>query len=222
MRKGRKGTAFGLSALLSFGLLCGCSSAEDTGVKTVELLNYKPEAVEVFEEIEQRFNDTHDDVKLKVTSPNQAMTILKTRLVREDYPEIVGIGGDINYSNFLDAGLFEDISDVEAIQDVKQAYLDMDKTLELIPQEGVYAMPFAANAAGILYNKDLFEEHGWQIPTTWDEFTALCEEIQSEGITPLYAGYKDSWTTLAPWNALAVCVADADAIDRVNRGESTF
>lgn len=222
VRKGRKGTAFGLSALLSFGLLCGCSSAEDTGVKTVELLNYKPEAVEVFEEIEQRFNDTHDDVKLKVTSPNQAMTILKTRLVREDYPEIVGIGGDINYSNFLDAGLFEDISDVEAIQDVKQAYLDMDKTLELIPQEGVYAMPFAANAAGILYNKDLFEEHGWQIPTTWDEFTALCEEIQSEGITPLYAGYKDSWTTLAPWNALAVCVADADAIDRVNRGESTF
>lgn len=42
------------------------------------------------------------------------------------------------------------------------------------------------------------------------------------GIQPLYAGYKDTWTTLAPWNALAVCVADEDAIARVNSGESTF
>lgn len=221
-RKFRKGAVFGLAAWMGVSMLTGCSSAEDENVKTVELLNYKPEAVEVFEEIEKRFNETHDDIKLKVSSPNQAMTILKTRLVREDYPEIVGIGGDINYTNFLDADLFEDISDVDAIKEIKQAYLDMDKTLELIPQEGVYAMPFAANAAGVLYNKDMFEEHGWKIPENWDEFMALCEEIEKEGIQPLYAGYKDSWTTLAPWNALAVSMADPDAIARVNSGESTF
>ena len=34
------------------------------------------------------------------------MTILKTRFIRDDYPDIIGIGGDINYSNFLDADLF--------------------------------------------------------------------------------------------------------------------
>lgn len=213
---------FGLASLIGISLLSGCSTGEDPNVKTVELLNYKPEAVEVFEEIEKKFNESHDDIQLKVTSPNQAMTILKTRLVREDYPEIVGIGGDINYSNFLDAGLFEDISDLETLQDVKPAYLEMDKTLELIPQDGVYALPFAANAAGILYNKDMFEEHGWEIPETWDEFITLCDQIQREGIQPLYAGYKDSWTTLAPWNALAVGAADEDAIDKVNSGESTF
>ncbi len=114
-RKIKKGFLYGLSAVMLAAPLAGCASTDhDKTVKTVELLNYKPEAVDVFEEIERRFNETHDDIKLEVSSPNQAMTILKTRLVREDYPEIVGIGGDINYSNFLDAGLFEDISDVEA------------------------------------------------------------------------------------------------------------
>lgn len=34
----------------------------------------------------------------------------------------------------------------------------MDKELEFIPKDGTYALPYVANAAGILYNKDLFEE----------------------------------------------------------------
>ena len=68
-------------------------------------------------------------------------------------------------------------------------------------------MPYVANAAGI-YNKDLFEEHGWKVPQTWSEFMALCEQIQSAGVQPLYFGFKDTWTCLAPWNALAVGLAD--------------
>lgn len=84
-------------------------------------------------------------------------------------------------------------------------------------------MPYAANCAGILYNRDMFEEHGWEIPETWSEFTDLCEEIQSTtNIYPLYFGYKDTWTCLAPWNALAVGLADSDICSQVNAGNATF
>lgn len=150
------------------------------------------------------------------------MTILKTKFIREDYPDIIGIGGDINFSNFLDADLFMDISDYEGLADIKESYLDINKNLEFVPKEGVYAVPYMANAAGILYNKDIFDEHGWTIPTTWDEFIALCEEIQDAGIQPLYLGYKDTWTCLAPWNAIAVDLAPADVCSQVNRGDTTF
>ena len=51
-------------------------------------------------------------------------------------------------------------------------------------------LPYVANAAGVLYNKDMFAEHGWEIPQTWDEFISLCEEIQNEGIHPLYLDIK--------------------------------
>lgn len=216
----RMSAAIGAVMVLTNLTSCG-QSPESTKVE-VELVSYKPEAVEAFEEIAQRFNAEHNDIHLTINSPNEAMTILKTRFIREDYPDIVGIGGDINYSNFLDADLFMNISDLEEIGMVKQSYLDMDKELEFLPQEGTYALPYAANAAGILYNKDLFEEHGWEIPETWSEFLGLCEEIKSSGIEPLYLGYKDTWTCLAPWNALAVGLTDSDTCNQVNMGNATF
>ena len=217
----------GLAAVLALGMcmtgLAGCGNEKRADGKTeIEVVSYKPEAVKAFEKIEKRFNETHDDIHLTISSPNEAMTILKTRFIREDYPDIIAIGGDINYSNFLDADLFDDISDLDEVQTIKQAYLDMDKELEFIPKDGTYALPYVANAAGVLYNKDMFAEHGWEIPQTWDEFISLCEEIQNEGIHPLYFGYKDTWTCLAPWNALAVGLAPSDVCQQVNKGETTF
>lgn len=223
MRKGVKRIATVLLACCTVLGFAGCGKeAENNGVTEIEIVHYKPEAVKAFEEIAEKFNETHDDIHLTIESPNEAMTILKTRFIREDYPDIIGIGGDINYSNFLDADLFMDISDFDGIQDVKQAYLDMDKELEFVPKEGIYALPFAGNAAGVLYNKDMFEEHGWKIPETWSEFTALCDEIEAAGIQPLYFGFKDTWTCLAPWNALAVGLADSDTCNQVNLGNATF
>ena len=202
--------------------LAGCAGSENEGKVEVELVSYKPEAVEAFEKIQDRFNETHQDIHLTIDSPNEAMTILKTRFIREDYPQIVGIGGDINYSNFLDADLFLDISDLEEVTSVKQSYQDMSKELEFVPREGVYCLPYAANAAGILYNKDLFEKQGWEVPETWNDFVSLCKEIEAEGMLPLYFGYKDTWTCLAPWNALAVGLSDSDTCNEVNLGNTTF
>ena len=224
MKKSRAAVSLLTAAAISASVfLSGCSGdAGKDGVTTVTMLQYKPEAVKAFEKIEQLFNETHDDIQLKIESPNEAMTVLKTRLIREDYPDIVGIGGDMNYSNFLDADLFEDISDIEIIDTINPAYLKTEKELELLPKEGVYALPYAANAAGILYNKDMFEQNGWEIPETWSEFIALCEEIKKSGTYPLYLGYKDTWTCLAPWNALAVGLAPSDVCSSVNAGRTTF
>lgn len=223
--KGRTKAAvcFGLAGAVIVGtILTGCGASEDNGKIKIEVVQYKPEAVKVFEELEKRFNETHDDIELVIDSPNDAMTILKTRLIREDYPDIIGIGGDINYSNFLDSDMLMDISDFDGLADIKEAYLQTDKELEFVPKEGVYAVPYVANAAGILYNKDIFDENGWTIPTTWDELISLCEKMQTKGILPFYFGYKDTWTTLAPWNAIAADLAPSDVCAEVNKGNTTF
>lgn len=200
---------------------CGNSSGKD-GKIHINLVQYKPEAVKAFEKMEEEFNATHDDIVLEIESPNDAMTVLKTRFIKEDVPDIIGIGGDVNFSSFIDSDMLMDISDFEGISDIKPAYLKIAKNLEYVPEEGVYSVPYVANAAGILYNKDMFDEHNWDIPTTWDEFMALCDEIQASGIQPLYFGFKDTWTCLAPWNSLAVDLAPADVCQQVNRGETTF
>ena len=84
--------------------------------------------------MEEKLNETHDDIELTIESPNEAMTILKTRFIKEDQPDIIGIGGDVNYSNFLDSDMLMDISDFDGLKDIKQSYLDIDKNLEFIPK----------------------------------------------------------------------------------------
>ena len=209
-------------AMLTAAILPGCSSGGDSGVTEIEILQYKPEAAAYFDQVEEQFNASHDDIHLTISSPNDASTIMRTRFIREDYPDIIGIGGDINYSYYVDADILADVSDYPGLADVKQSYLDILENLEITPKDGTYGVPYVANAAGILYNKDMFEEHGWEIPESWGELIDLCEEIKAEGILPFYFGFRDTWTCLAPWNSLAVDLAPADTCQRVNAGETTF
>ncbi len=219
----RKMVCFFLAGTMSASfLLSGCGSQDNGGKTEIELVQYKPEAVEVFRELEEKFNSAHDDIHLTIDSPNDATTILKTRFVREDYPDILGIGGDINFSYFVDADILADVSDFDGLSDINQGYVDIVEGLEFVPTEGTYGVPYVANAAGILYNRAMFKEHGWEIPTTWEELIALCDTIQSEGVLPFYFGFKDTWTCLAPWNALAVDLAPSDVCQQVNAGNTTF
>lgn len=224
MRKREKMISLLLACTMPASMfLTGCGQSENVDGKTViELVQYKQEAVDVFKQLEEEFNRTHDDILLKIDSPNDATTIMKTRFIREDYPDILGIGGDINYSYFIDAGILADVSDYPGMADINQGYRDILEGLEFVPTEGTYGVPYVANAAGILYNREMFKEHGWEIPTTWEELIALCDTIQSEGILPFYFGFKDTWTCLAPWNSLAVDLAPADVCQQVNGGKTVF
>ncbi len=220
-KKGLKSLALTICLTALAPSVWGCGNDSDDRIE-VEIVQYKPEAANYFKTVEEAFNSTHDDIHLTISSPNDAMAILKTRFIREDYPDIIGIGGDINYSYFVDADILADISEYEGMQDVNEGYLEIAEALELVPVDGTYILPYAANAAGVLYNREMFEEHGWQIPETWDEMLALCDEIAGEGILPFYFGFKDIWTCLAPWNAMAVELAPSDTTRQVNKGLTTF
>ena len=222
MKKKKAISAVLAASMLAAVILPGCGSDENSGVTEIEILQYKPEAATYFDQVEEQFNATHDDIHLTISSPNDASTIMRTRFIREDYPDIIGIGGDINYSYYVDADILADVSDYPGLADVKESYLDILENLEITPKDGTYGVPYVANAAGILYNKDMFEEHGWEIPESWGELIDLCEEIKAEGILPFYFGFRDTWTCLAPWNSLAVDLAPADTCQRVNAGETTF
>ena len=131
-------------------ILGGCGQKSDSSGKIeIELVQYKPEAVKTFEKIEEEFNATHDNIHLTIESPNDAMTVLKTRFIREDAPDIIGIGGDVNFSNFIDSDMLMDISDYEGLDSIKQAYLDIDKALEFVPEDGVYYVSSRADQVWI-------------------------------------------------------------------------
>lgn len=56
----------------------------------------------------------------------------------------------------------------------------------------IYAAPYGVLNNTIVYNKRAFEKAGCEVPTTFDEFLAVCEKLKAAGITPI--GLKDdSW-----------------------------
>ena len=109
MGKGKKAVSVLLVGCMTAAmLLAGCGDSNSSGKTEIEIIQYKPEATDYFDALEEEFNATHDDIHLTIDSPNDASTIMKTRFIREDYPDIIGIGGDINYSYYVDAEILAD------------------------------------------------------------------------------------------------------------------
>ena len=214
----------GLSAAAAAGLaLTGCEGERSDGRTEIEFVSYKREAVSIFEALMAEFNETNDHIYLNFTSPNDAVTIMKTRFVREDYPDVVAIGGDASYADFVDSNILADVTEYPGMANVQPAYQEIMKSVTYVPMDGIYGVPYIANAAGMLYNKDMFAEKGWEIPTTWTEFCDLCDQIKAEGeVLPLYLGFLDTWTILSPWNSMLVELVPSDHIRKVNAGEAKF
>ena len=57
-----------------------------------------------------------------------------------------------------------------------------------------YLVPFNYHYAGMFYNTKVFADAGiTNLPETWDEFLALCDTLQQQGITPIALGSKARW-----------------------------
>ncbi len=54
----------------------------------------------------------------------------------------------------------------------------------------------------VFYRKSLFQEKGYQVPTTWDEFTKLCAQMKKDGLIPIAFGDKDGWPAMGTFDYL--------------------
>lgn len=64
--------------------------------------------------------------------------------------------------------------------------------LDTIQKDGkLYYLPGPAQIRGLVYNKTLFEENGWEVPKNYDEFIELCTTIESTGIRAIQLGFKN-------------------------------
>lgn len=64
----------------------------------------------------------------------------------------------------------------------------------------VYAVPQDTGPLGLFYRKDFFEEHGIEVPTTWEEYRAAAEEVRAAdpdaSITAFTPNEPSQWYSL--------------------------
>ena len=71
--------------------------------------------------------------------------------------------------------------------------LSLQITRDAISTEDLYNLPMKLQVEGIFYSKPLFEDKGYEVPTTWDEMMALCDQMIADGIQPFSMGGYDEW-----------------------------
>ena len=98
-----------------------------------------------------------------------------------------GFAGDLS-------GLWSDTLDDQFSEAFKQASTGNDDKQYFVP---FYNYPWA-----VFYRKSLFEENGYEIPATLDDYEDLCKQMQSDGLTPVCFADQEGWPAMGTFDAI--------------------
>jgi raffinose/stachyose/melibiose transport system substrate-binding protein len=111
--------------------------------------------------------------------------------------------GDMPDVFWNDAGYFTPLKSTGSILDLtpyisKDGFLDKYAVPDALKHVdgGIYSIASGADTyftPVIFYHKDMFEEAGVQVPTTFDELIAISKTLKSKGMVPVTTPGKDGW-----------------------------
>lgn len=74
----------------------------------------------------------------------------------------------------------------------------------------------------VFYNKSTFASKGYQIPTTWDQFTALSKQMKKDGLIPIAFADKDLWPALGTFDIINLRVNGYDYHMQLMQGKASY
>jgi raffinose/stachyose/melibiose transport system substrate-binding protein len=170
----------------------GDKETPDGKTVTIEFYQQKVEAIQIVDELIARFEAQNPGIKVKQTNlPNsETRNVLLMRIAANDVPDILSAYPNApEFREFVKEGYLYDLSGQDFLKNVNPS------VLAPIKQGGKdYSLPISLNTIGVHYNEALFAKYGLSVPTTYEQFIALCEVLQSKGVQPLAFSDKDSWT----------------------------
>ncbi|MBI2501838.1 MAG: extracellular solute-binding protein [Candidatus Latescibacteria bacterium] len=140
----------------------------------------------------EEFERAHPDITAHVWGNPRAWDQTRPRFLAGNPPDAFWCIHNINFWVNLQDGLVADLdslmeSPAYGQENVRFKDTFLPGTLEQGQYQGKqYFLPLTYAVIGLWYNKKMFDEHGWALPSTWDEFMALCETIKTTtSIAPL-------------------------------------
>ena len=176
--------------------LAGCSGGD--GRTVITFFQFKPEAQAYFQDLAHQFEEANPGIRVVVDNPADPETALRTRLVKNDVPDVMTLNANGTFGEFASAKIFRDFSKDPVLEPVNPAYLSVIGALGSGEKGEVNGVPFAANASGLLYNEELFAKYHVPVPTTFDGLIAAARKFKAAGVTPFYGMLADAWTAQSP------------------------
>lgn len=184
----RRGLFAAGGALAATAGLAGCGLG---GTTEIIFSQRKREAVGYFGSLLTEFEEANSGIRVT----HDIAANLSASFVRKNPPDIACENYNFEMIRFLQRGGFSDLADMPVAKEILPEVKDL---VTWYPQfeDRTSVMPFSVAGAAVIYNRRIFEENGLEVPTTWDEFVAVCETLQAADIIPIYGTFADSWTIL--------------------------
>ena len=192
----------------------GCASTSAGGVTTLDFFQFKGEALEDFNEMIAAFEAENPDIKVVQNQVGDSETLIRTLLVKDRTPDVITLNGNGNFGKLAEAGVFYDFSDEPVLQTISPGVQDILADLGNYGDE-VNSLGYVNNANGIIYNQDIFDAEGLEVPETWDELIALCDTLEERGITPFATSLAENWTPMPSWNGIGAYYAQDGFFDEM-------
>jgi raffinose/stachyose/melibiose transport system substrate-binding protein len=113
----------------------------------------------------------------------QYLAFLVTRSASDNLPDLFFLAPYVALTDYAKGGFLLDLSDQPWVSQFSP------NVLNAVSYDGkVYAFPYSMCFTGYLYDIDLFNSLGLEIPTTVSEFRTLCETLKKSGRQPLALG----------------------------------
>lgn len=162
--------------------------------------------IELYEEIVRDFEAAHPGVTVKLLGVPEVWTQLQPRFVAGDTPDLVAAISKIDHGALIAEGQIMPLNNVlesPAYDQPDKKFIDtvLPGMLTGGKRDGhYYLFPWNAITYGVFYNEQLFEDNGWEVPQTWTELYALCEQIKAMGVTPIaFPGVWPEYFTMTAW-----------------------
>ena len=183
----------------------------ETHVK-ISFMHMWSEHAAVFEDLIDDFEKEHTniEVEISITPYNQIEQVLQAAYISDTLPNVYTfythyMNPLVSSSDGVMAGTLNSLHD-----EIVDWFIQPDSWEMGNLKGNYYSVPFRVTGDLVFYNQTIFEEKGWTVPNTFEEFETLMDTIMADGqYTALAAGGKEDQITYLI-NAMSLFAAVLD------------
>lgn len=175
----------------------------------------------------EQYNENNSEesgytVEQVATVNDQYKTKLSVAMASGECPDmyIHWTGGPM--ADYAKSGYAQDITDLVDEYGLRDLYTEA--SLEQASIDGrIYAIPVKNNSIAVFfYDKAMWEEKGYEVPTTISELEALCDKMVEDGITPFALANQPQWTGSMYYMYLVARHGGSEIVSAAYDGSGSF
>ena len=185
------------------------SGGSDTSGTTIKVAAIETSyGTEVWQQVADAFTE-QTGINVELVTDKKLEDVIGPAMQGGEYPDVIhlAVGREAGLTEqFIKDKNIAEITDVLSMnvpgedvtvgEKIIPGFVNDNSTTNPYADGKTYLAPMFYSPCGLFYNKGLFEEKGWEVPTTWDEMWELGDKAAAEGIslfTYPTTGYFDAF-----------------------------